>query len=316
MSSVTDTNYLNGLAVKRQISIYEQILNGRIQLQRAITELNKALLLCQSIRPAGDEEREQVNAALDDARTGIVKLLARLVVLRSRLFEANEITVPTVPAPSSATRITKPSRTRIAPHVATLHALFSASSPFRDAVLEKWSQRVQSSDGLGALVSSAAAKKFSVLNQSVRTQVVESLRDMERLVARTRVNRAAAAGLGTEGKNEVVRVHDSDMDSRSFIFDDTDFYQVLLKDLVDKNMADSDTISGGVKWTVSKPKTHRADVDTKASKGRKLRYHVQEKVQNFMPPVPSNTWSDEQIDDLFMGLFGQKIMDVVAAEER
>jgi protein AATF/BFR2 len=46
-------------------------------------------------------------------------------------------------------------------------------------------------------------------------------------------------------------------------------------------------------------------VDTKASKGRKLRYTVHEKIQNFMVPVPRGTWHEEQTDDLFASLFGK-----------
>lgn len=47
-------------------------------------------------------------------------------------------------------------------------------------------------------------------------------------------------------------------------------------------------------------------VDTKASKGRKLRYEVHEKLQNFMVPViPRGAWHDEQIDELFSSLMGK-----------
>lgn len=45
-------------------------------------------------------------------------------------------------------------------------------------------------------------------------------------------------------------------------------------------------------------------VDTKASKGRKLRYTVHEKLQNFMVPIPRATWHDEQIDEFFVSLLG------------
>ena len=45
-------------------------------------------------------------------------------------------------------------------------------------------------------------------------------------------------------------------------------------------------------------------MDTKASKGRKLRYEVHAKLQNFMVPVPvaGGDWHEEQIDDLFLSL--------------
>jgi len=47
-------------------------------------------------------------------------------------------------------------------------------------------------------------------------------------------------------------------------------------------------------------------VETKASKGRKLRYEIHEKLQNFMVPVPvRGTWHDEQIDELFASFMGK-----------
>lgn len=54
-------------------------------------------------------------------------------------------------------------------------------------------------------------------------------------------------------------------------------------------------------------KHRRKNIDTKASKGRKLRYHVQEKLVNFMAPEPRGTWHDEMREQLFMGLFGSRI---------
>lgn len=35
------------------------------------------------------------------------------------------------------------------------------------------------------------------------------------------------------------------------------------------------------------------------------RYEVHEKVQNFMPPIPRETWTDEQIDRLVLQLRGE-----------
>jgi len=48
-------------------------------------------------------------------------------------------------------------------------------------------------------------------------------------------------------------------------------------------------------------------VETKASKGRKLRYEIHEKLQNFMVPVPvRGAWHDEQIDELFASFMGKR----------
>lgn len=85
---------------------------------------------------------------------------------------------------------------------------------------------------------------------------------------------------------------------------------------------------GGEDWTArQRLKKAKKVVDTKASKGRKLRYafylatqpdradtdsraaryEVHEKLQNFMVPVPTSGWHEEQIDELFANLLGRDV---------
>lgn len=47
----------------------------------------------------------------------------------------------------------------------------------------------------------------------------------------------------------------------------------------------------------------RKDVDRRASKGRKIRYQVVDKMINFM--VPKDSSNDEMVSTLFSNLFGQ-----------
>lgn len=166
----------------------------------------------------------------------------------------------------------------------------------RENVLGKWSRKVQLSSGSSALQSS----KFKSLNQSAATQVSSVLADMDRLVKRTRTNRSRY-----ELNGEVP-------DESELIFDDTDFYRLLLKDLVDRRMTEA---GSGVKWSSVKTKAKKK-VDTKASKGRKLRYHVQEEIQGFDAPRAVFTWTEEQAEELFSHLLGQSIsMDDQEPEE-
>lgn len=78
----------------------------------------------------------------------------------------------------------------------------------------------------------------------------------------------------------------------------------MLREVV--GTGDAANLNGGAYASfnnVSKKKAS-ATLDPKASKGRKIRYHVHEKLLSFMPPVPTNTWEKEQIDELFRGLLG------------
>jgi protein AATF/BFR2 len=52
----------------------------------------------------------------------------------------------------------------------------------------------------------------------------------------------------------------------------------------------------------------KKNIDTRASKGRKIRYQVQEKIQNFMAPEPRGTWHEEMKEELFSSLLGRKLV--------
>jgi protein AATF/BFR2 len=107
---------------------------------------------------------------------------------------------------------------------------------------------------------------------------------------------------GEEGEEEE---HDPE------VFDDDDFYHQLLRELIDRKSADvTDPIALGRHWLQIQRARAKADkkgkaVDTKASKGRKVRYDVHAKLVNFMAPIYGDgAWKDEARDELFSSLFG------------
>lgn len=62
------------------------------------------------------------------------------------------------------------------------------------------------------------------------------------------------------------------------VFDDTDFYQQLLRDVIDSRNGER----GGQDWMAAqKERKKKKNVDTKASKGRKLRYDFVASTQIF-----------------------------------
>lgn len=49
-------------------------------------------------------------------------------------------------------------------------------------------------------------------------------------------------------------------------------------------------------------------IDTRSTKGRKLRYTVHTKLMNFMAPYDQAPWSEEAKQDLYNSLFGKKMV--------
>ena len=163
---------------------------------------------------------------------------------------------------------------------------------------------------------------FSKSQQHLKSAVQlaeETLRDHDKLLVRSRIRRGKESRLGAST---------SEAEEDGDVFDDTDFYQQLLRDVID-----SKGDGGGVDdWmAVQKEKKAKKKVDTRASKGRKIRfvlafvaksdflkplrrYHVHEKMQNFMVPVPVvGAWHEEQIDELFASLLGSGFEEPAAA---
>lgn len=94
----------------------------------------------------------------------------------------------------------------------------------------------------------------------------ETLADHSKILKRTQLRRAKGTRIGTLN-NEVVGSETGDEDTE--LFDDTDFYQQLLRDVID---ARGNAAGGADDWMeVQKQKRSKKKVDTKASKGRKLR---------------------------------------------
>ena len=90
------------------------------------------------------------------------------------------------------------------------------------------------------------------------------------------------------------------------IFDDDDFYHQLLRELIESKTSDSaDSLSISRKLLEIQRLRNRMKkkVDTKASKGRKLRFETQKDLMNFMAPVKTFNLTEDAKDELFSSLF-------------
>ena len=101
--------------------------------------------------------------------------------------------------------------------------------------------------------------------KSAAQWIDESLADHEKLLARTQILRGKKGRIGALEEENADLLDTPDPD----IFDDTDFYQKILRDIIDARRDNH----GGEDWMISqKQKKAKKKVDTKASKGRKLRF--------------------------------------------
>ncbi|KAL2162202.1 hypothetical protein VTH06DRAFT_7115 [Thermothelomyces fergusii] len=281
MSQAARADAEKGKAVRAQRRAFDSILNLRIRLQKALVAANTFSVV--------DKSHEDVTEAYQAAEEAAVKLWNTIDSVRhtfmpessrAKLGEKRKREID-VDTPSQAIWESM----QMAEEVAHAH---------RRKVLDKWSERVKK--------NSVALSTRRLVNSETQTLVSaldEQLLSSERLIKRARTPRSCAPA-------QAAKKVDEDAD----IYDDADFYQLLLKELVDQRSSDTGLPGESVatvRWAALKENKTRKTVDRRASKGRKLRYTVHEKLQNFMAPEDRRTWEDHAIDRLFGTLFGQKM---------
>merc|ERR1711990_102871 len=143
---------------------------------------------------------------------------------------------------------------------------------------------------------------FNSLHTPALTQVDQVMAVPGRVVGRTRVKRSEYRVLGADHLDGEEKEEEDPE-----VFDDSDF-PTLLRDLIDRKTGGGGAEGEeGRQWLkVQRLRSKmKKKVDTRASKGRKVRYDIHSKLVNFMAPVPAaNQWQDSAKNELFSSLFG------------
>ncbi|KAF2194055.1 TRAUB-domain-containing protein [Zopfia rhizophila CBS 207.26] len=282
ISQAAKADVEKGEAIKAQRKNFDALLNTRIRLQKALISTNSMTSLKYETAKANEN-------AIQAAEAAALTLLNNLTNLRSTLDSARTGQKRKKPNPFTAS-------TPSSNIWSTIQDTESSNLPHRKTILEKWSAKTRNT-----IISSTKGRLNTSVQQTLIDVLDSQLSDTTRLVKRTRTPRSCAP----------LQCAASIPESKD-IYDDADFYGLLLKGLLEQRSQDAAT-NGGSEFVVQAPwqaareaKTKKV-VDTKASKGRKLRYTVHEKLQNFMAPEERGTWGERQRDELFGSLFGRRV---------
>ena len=280
MTKAVRADIEKGRAIKRQRLAFDSLLNTRIKLQKALVSFN-------SLSTTTTDETVGQDTAIQAAETAALSLWNNLNSLRCALLSStNEATI----APSLASQSTPSTKLW-----SQLQTHESSSLPHRREILTKWSARTAPTTPLKSSKSSQSSQHplTSVLDQHL------SGSQLSHHISRTKVPRSSAPIQASQ------RLASSDD-----IYDDADFYALLLRELVEQRSSAHNHSVGSDAARVEMPKKSelrvRKQVDRKASKGRKMRYTVHEKLQNFMAPDDRRTWGERQRAELFASLLGRR----------
>lgn len=144
---------------------------------------------------------------------------------------------------------------------------------------------------------------------SIIKSIEQILSNRERLIRKTQTKRSEYDIIGKEESNKDDEESEDCIDPE--IFDDSDFYRQLLHQLIEsKTPTDSlDPVALSRRWLeVQKLRSKmKKKIDTKASKGRRIRYQVHNPLISFMAPVDNCSYEEETKDALFSSLFAKSL---------
>ncbi|KAK2809507.1 hypothetical protein FQN50_003775 [Emmonsiellopsis sp. PD_5] len=300
LSQAAKTDAAKGSAVKRQRLAFDAILNARIKLQKGITGLN-------DIPTASDGENGATidQDSIKSAEAAALTLWSTIEDLRHALADAQ-----------TNTASKKRKRTPLSPSTPSadiwsrMEEVEARSLPHRRAVLDKWSLKTR---GSRATLPNARGKLMN--HGATDQQTITAVLD---------------AHIATEAGDRPSKRAQTDSAEHE-IYDDSTFYQTLLRDLVEERMSATNALNGGngietlqmqlpTRLSLHPTTGMRKDkikkiVDTKASKGRKMRYTVHEKLQNFMAPEERGSWNERAREEFFASLLGKSAREVLGEDE-
>ncbi|XP_063937583.1 uncharacterized protein LOC108196688 isoform X2 [Daucus carota subsp. sativus] len=294
-----DEDVLKGQAVKNQKALWDKTLELRFLLQKAFSNSNR--LPQDPIRSSLCDSSSETSEAYSDLITTSKKTLDSIQKLQEALLEKN----PTITQGADGTSGKNTKQLKASENLmveedqewSKISEMQSRIVSFRNKAVDKWQRRTQVTTGAAAIKG-----KLQAFNQSISDQVSAYMRDPSRMVNGMQQRRSAIAIFGTDPETSNI-TKEEEVNGDPELLDDSEFYQQLLKEFFETI---DPTSSEAAFYALKRMQTKkRKVVDQRASKSRKIRYHVHEKIVNFMAPRPMNL--PPMAPKLFENLFGLKV---------
>ncbi|XP_030143969.4 protein AATF [Taeniopygia guttata] len=335
-----------GKAVRNQLALWDQLMEGRIKMQKVLMTANR-LPQPDTYPRFRQEGGQDFDNAVESCCKTLEALLKVLVELQDELLYQYPGTRHLVDGKQAKTesedeilsssdeepvekaqekRRSLPKRKlKFEEYPEFIAKRYKDFRTYRNSTLQKWHDKTK-------LATGKMGKGFGALERSVLAQIDHVLLDRERLLRRTQTRRSLYTVLGKQEQqpapapqpdsSEVLPPSDSNRHLKDIdeeIFDDDDFYHQLLRELIERKTASldpNDQVAMGRQWlAIQKLRSKiKKKVDRKASKGRRIRYHVHSKLVSFMAPIDLCTMNDDARTELYRSLFG-KVRDGEEAEQ-
>eukprot|EP00126_Sphaerothecum_destruens_P004725 Sdes_comp18349_c0_seq1m8110 len=272
ISQDTSREMKKGMHVRTQLRNWETILELRIKLQK--------LLLCGNSFPQPEDYQlflENDSSLLykfndiSNEMSGLLSTLLELQYSTLGAYSGSESIVKEKSVKGAKKRLREDSAD-FSDYWNYMTTLNEYLVPYERSVISKWGEKVRLASG------NLQKKKLKAVNQGIVDQIDQIMMDENRLISRTQIKRTDYHIMGQADLESGSHPKDVSSSSRIIysekhdpeIFDDTDFYHQLLRDLIDqrsKYMDGDDPITMGQSFMeIHKLRMKsKKQVDTKAS---------------------------------------------------
>ncbi|KFU86233.1 Protein AATF, partial [Chaetura pelagica] len=328
-----DEEVEKGKAVKNQLALCDQLLEVRIKMQKALMTANRLPQpdTYPLFRKEGGQEFDSAVQNCCKALEALLKVLVELqdellyqYPGTRHLVDGKQSKTESddeIPSSSDEEQVDKAQEKRrslpkrklkLEDYPEFIAKRYVDFRTYRNNVLQKWHEKTKLASGKMGKASLCLCG-FGAFERSILTQIDHIMMDKERLLRRTQTKRSVYTVLGKQEQeshpvpeslpenSEVLPQSDSNRHLKDIdeeIFDDDDFYHQLLRELIERkttSLDPNDQVAMGRQWlTIQKLRSKiKKKVDRKASKGRRIRYHVHSKLVSFMAPIDHCTMNDD-----------------------
>lgn len=271
-----DEDLQKSQAVKSQRALWDKTLEFRFLLQKAFSSSNR--LPQEPVRSLFCDVGTGVSEAYSDLVDSSKKTLDSILELQQALLKNNPSITHLVEANSNQLEASSYSNGDIDEQWLQISQMQSRIASFRNKSIDKWQRKTQVTTGAAAI-----RNKLHAFNQSISQQVAAYMRDPSKMTKAMQQNRSAVVVFGNvPNSTDDNDPKETDADDDPELLDDSELYQQLLKEFFETIDPSSSEAAFYAMKRLQKKK--RKIVDRRASKSRKIRYHVHEKIVNFMAP--------------------------------
>ena len=310
-------------SVRIQRALWEQMLRMRIKLQKGIENGMKmpGPLANRGLRRLSKSTNKSLESLATAAKDTLLAMLHLQLYLMKQFEKTGEVDTSEVAAKLKNLKQKREDEKSEGEGGSAsteqfwdvCEAIQNEFVEFRDSSCDRWQRKSQ--------VSSGSAGNLKAFNQGISQQVRAAMLAPEKAIDRSRPALARTKKIGeniqvsrlgdsTNSDNSDDERFDEDVDGArpnkngssmesrkdNESYDDFDMYEQLLKEFLE-----SGNVDGDAPRNAAKPAKRRKIVDRRASKGRKLRYHIQEPLVNFVSSIEEEVpqWAEKLFTQLF-----------------